>query len=107
MGKRRHARESGRSWLSLQMAVRICRPAAMKRLAHRPLLAYLVKALREAIPVEAEPGAIDATATILHNSVRQMLSNLSSDVADRIEALVKDEIDMILTAPTRDHPPQP
>jgi hypothetical protein len=57
-------------------------------LAHRLLLAYLVKALQEAIPVEAGPGAIDATATMLRNSARQMLSNLSSDVADRIEALI-------------------
>jgi hypothetical protein len=34
-------------------------------LAHRLLLPYLMNALRGAVPEEPEPGAIDATATML------------------------------------------
>jgi hypothetical protein len=73
-------------------------------IAHRVVLAYLVKALRQALPAEADGDAVDATATMLGNSIKPILRDValvSPEMAARIEALAKDEIDRILIAPVR------
>ncbi|HET6184563.1 MAG TPA: hypothetical protein VFA03_13350 [Acetobacteraceae bacterium] len=73
-------------------------------LAHRILLAYLVRMVRQAVPAEAHPVAIDQTATMLHNSIAPILAQLPPDLAARIEAAAREEIDRVLTAPIRPVP---
>lgn len=66
--------------------------------AHRIVLTYLVRAVRQALPAEADPKMIDATLTWLRNSVPPVLSGLPPDIAARVESLAGDEIDRIFMA---------
>lgn len=74
-------------------------------LAHRIVLAYLVRAVRQAVPEEADRAAIDTTMAMMHNSLAGPLGKLPPDIAARIQAFGAGEIDNIMTAPFRDVPP--
>lgn len=65
-------------------------------LAHRLALAYLVKALRQAIPAEADPATIQATVTMLQQSVPPMLAGLPPPLQVQVEEAAAAELARIL-----------
>jgi hypothetical protein len=74
--------------------------------AHRTILAYLVKAIAQAMPDEGTAAIRDATTTMLRNSLPQMVASLPDRaLAERIIALAEAEIDQIFTAPLKPAPP--
>lgn len=73
-------------------------------MAHRALLAYLVKAVRM-LPGEGTQEAVDKTATMLHNSMDLLYAGLPEPHRSRGATLAQQEIDRIMTALFQDAPP--
>lgn len=74
-------------------------------MAHRVILAYLIKAVGLAIPEEATPQARDATVTMLHNSIPPFMTGIDGASAEILIAAAQQEIDRIFSAPFRPAPP--
>ena len=68
-------------------------------LAHRVILAHLVKVVAQYILAEGEAAARDATVAMLHNTIPQMLGDLDNVTAERLTALAQQEVDRIFVAP--------
>ncbi len=74
-------------------------------LAHRVVLAYLVKAVATALPEEGTAFARDATVTMLNNSFPRMMGGLDAASAARLTALAEQEVDRIFVAALGPVPP--
>ncbi|WP_206934173.1 hypothetical protein [Roseococcus thiosulfatophilus] len=72
-------------------------------MAHRALLAFLYRELMARNPAEA--AALDATATMLRNSMAQFFAHLPEAARLQMVELAGMEIDRILLAPDRDATP--
>jgi hypothetical protein len=71
-------------------------------LAHRVILAYVVKAVQTALPEEGTLATRDATVTMLNNSIPQFMADIAKvdkTLADRLTALAQAEVDSIFLAP--------
>jgi len=75
--------------------------------AHRALLAFLLKRLDALDPAEATGEARDASATMLRNSIPPIFANHPAALRETLVALAAQEIDRILTAPVREVGPGP
>lgn len=67
--------------------------------AHRTLLAFLAKKILELDPTEADRHSLDATATMLRNSIPHQFANQPETARGLLVALACEEIARILTAP--------
>jgi hypothetical protein len=74
-------------------------------LAHRVILAHLVKVVAQYIPAEGDAAARNATVTMLQATIPQMLGNLDSVTAERLTVLAQQEVDRIFVAPVLPSPP--
>jgi hypothetical protein len=75
--------------------------------AHRALLAFLLKRLDALDPAEATGEARNATASMLRNSIPPIFANQPAAVRNHLVALAAQEIDRILTVPVLDVGPGP
>jgi hypothetical protein len=75
-------------------------------MAHRVVLAYLVKAVQSHMPGEGSPKAADSTATMLHNSIPPLFNRFQEPQRSVTIAIAQEEIDRIFTAAFRDGMPQ-
>ena len=76
-------------------------------LAHKALLAYVLKVLHQMAPTEAGVPALEETAMMLQQSISRMLEAVPADQALRIQVMADTEIDDILmarVAPKKENP---
>lgn len=68
-------------------------------MAHCAILAYLAKVVHTYVPDEGSREAIDATATMLRNSMPRLFAEWPEIRRSMAIAMAQDEIDRIFTAP--------
>lgn len=74
-------------------------------MAHRALLAFLMRKIAALDPKEAT--LLDQTATMLRNSMPPLFANQPEPLRSQLIAMAEQEIDRILIAPAREVPPHP
>lgn len=70
--------------------------------AHRLVLAHLVRTVRMAVPEEAHPETVQATQTMLQQSLPAILVSLPPAIAVQVEEAAADKVQRILRSGLHD-----